>query len=283
MKKTLYTTIILGVAALSLGTQVMNTTTALASDEIEQTGSNEETTSSVDEGVGGDESIGGIFGNDSEFKMSENGVGTDTVKYVTDQGTQTGDDTETNEEVKTVPVTEENNVMWDKDIQNDYVKTIEYDGETNVRSGHLTDMVYSRSGDLSKLPQTPKVLKLTAILDQAKAFLDDKYSQNYKDIDELNAYFAKFDQEYATVESYADNGEPVVIPTKQVTKHTSNNNLKSFITKKQTTLYTAAGKVVKHRSLANNTAWSVMEVTTINGQKMYRVSDSEWVVANDVQ
>jgi len=283
MKKTLYTTIILGVAALSLGTQVMNTTTALASDEIEQTGSNEETTSSVDESVGGYESIGDIISNDSEFKMSENGVGTDTVKYVTDQGTQTGADTETSEEIKTVPVTEENNGTWDKDIQNDYVKTIEYDGETNVRSGHLTDMVYSRGGDLSKLPQTPKVLKLIAILDQAKAFLDDKYSQNYKDIDELNAYFAKFDQEYATVESYADNGEPVVIPTKHVTKHTSNNNLKSFITKKQTTLYTAAGKVVKHRSLANNTVWSVMEVTTINGQKMYRVSTSEWVFASDVQ
>jgi len=82
MKKTLYTTIILGVAALSLGTQVMNTTTALASDEIEQTGSNEETTSSVDESVGGYESIGDIISNDSEFKMSENGVGTDTVSVL---------------------------------------------------------------------------------------------------------------------------------------------------------------------------------------------------------
>jgi len=55
-------------------------------------------------------------------------------------------------------VTEENNGMWDKDIQNDYVKTIEYDGETNVRSGHLTDMVYSRSGDLSNCHRLQKFL-----------------------------------------------------------------------------------------------------------------------------
>jgi len=48
-------------------------------------------------------------------------------------------------------------------------------------------------------------------------------------------------------------------------------------------LYTAEGKAIKNRALANDTTWFSDRSATINGEKMYRVATNEWVKASDIK
>lgn len=48
-------------------------------------------------------------------------------------------------------------------------------------------------------------------------------------------------------------------------------------------LYTVRGKAVNNRGLGANSSWLTDKATTINGEKMYRVSTNEWVKASDIK
>lgn len=58
-----------------------------------------------------------------------------------------------------------------------------------------------------------------------------------------------------------------------------NENVK---TDKLTKLYDSTGKTITNRALGAKTDWYTDSSATINGQKMYRVSTNEWVLASEV-
>lgn len=332
MKKT----IMLSAAAIALGVQMVHTVTVNA-DELpaEQTKAKDETPANVDaeadskapeQEVTGDTVNEDLDGSEQETVADVNGSNDNPEKNPDDTTTtdKNDEDKSTQEEtdvdsIKEYPVDDqgrpydpETGRLIDTNGKKDHGWTdrSQLDADSVVRSGHLTDMVYGMWGDVASRPQTPKTEKLIEKIKAAAKFLQPEFGLHYSSRDELEAYFANFDKEMATIETYNDDGTPVepVVPEEPVkpvddTKKTSSSSSHSsnhssvvivendttesvdltVTTIRQASLVTKDGKRVINRELVNDSAWHVEEKATINGQTMYRISENEWVSANDVK
>ncbi|WP_057879950.1 hypothetical protein [Companilactobacillus kimchiensis] len=164
--------------------------------------------------------------------------------------------------------------------------------------------IYSAGGDLEKAPQTSKVKKLLSLVKEAKFFMEFR-NYGYSNAAELTQYINDYHDVYARLNALGDDGNPISKPVKEsvndsvnivtpiksntTTKSNRHNSYKTVInnltitTIRRAQLFTEDGKLVNDRCLENNSTWQADKILTINGQKMYRITPTEWVKASDVQ
>lgn len=322
MKKDLYKSIILSVAVLGLGAQITNLTTVKA-DEV-AVESSEQAKGTVEnknsqESENPDKETKPEVSQDQQPTIIEKTEEAVPNKQVSDDKNALPlIDWETSEEKKldndqpeTVESSKVNSnettyktdvevpyVIHDKDVvldeKNNLISAHErYDGNTIVASAAYTGDVYHIYYDiLENNKDTAKNQKLKNLTEEAMSFLkEDTYG--YSNYSELVTYFIKFQAAYNKINSYNDDGTPVV---KNVTHHSSSSNHHTvtesnnitqvidltIITNKQATLFTEKGDQVTNRGLYNKTIWKADKVSIINNQLMYRISPTEWVAAGDV-
>lgn len=255
MKKSLYTSIVVGAVILGLGMQLNNQLTVHAETTIET------------EDVGNDVVVSDTTeeSENSQTDISEK----DDIKP---------DDIKSEEpevEIPTAPVKSDSGWTERNDLDSDSV----------VRTGQLTDDVYSKWGELAGRPQTAKTEKMLELVKQAADFLNPDNGLHYGSRAEVEDFFSKFYADYANLETYTDDGKLVV----KITHHSNGRRDiakaidLNIVTIKQARLFTRDGQEITDRNLSNNSSWHVDMIKIINGQKMYRVSDTEWVAIDDVK
>lgn len=184
--------------------------------------------------------------------------------------------------------------------------------EIDAISGDFTNEVYSNGGEWGWQEATPKNLKIRALVREAEYFMEFR-NHGYSNLAELNDYMTKYRELYNQFIAENDDGTPIVpVDDTKTTNHesdhtstpvtpvdeskTANHGSKTVIegnnsetidltitTIRQATLYTENGDVVGNRALVKDSTWRVDKVAMINGQKMYRVTPTEWVSAKDVK
>lgn len=170
-------------------------------------------------------------------------------------------------------------------------------------SGNYTGDIYSVTNDINRENPNKKEQMLLALENEGAFFMKFE-NHGYSNLADLETYMKNYKLEYANIiNNYNDDGtiktpvienQPVTVPTKTTHIHSSTTTKATttvsedilnmtVTTIRQANLYTKDGKTVGNRGLVNNSTWRVKEIATINGQKMYRVSDNEWVADNDVK
>lgn len=301
MKKSLYVSIALGIAALSVGT--LNNTTVKADEvTVEENASVEQTTKDVQETNGQEP------GNDGTT-LNINGDG----QKVSDVDSEANDDVtqKPSKDVKIEEPSKEDNQDLKKTVdagdaqeeteepakENTWNASDDLDDESRLVSSGYTAELWSRWGSIKYgRSQTSKNLKLTSMLEAGIDFIkiqDPKTGRiNYHNRQVLDDFIAGFEAEYAKAVALDEYDYGNVIP---VTHHSNHSNFNSIPAKttdtvdlnittiKQARLYNEDGKVVKSREAAKKSSWHADKFKMINGQKMYRISENEWISADDVE
>ncbi|CAJ1182535.1 hypothetical protein [Companilactobacillus nantensis] len=175
----------------------------------------------------------------------------------------------------------------------------EIDGIRNT-SSDFTGIVYGVIGDEEPTNKKEKMLKA---LKREGAFFMEYRNHGYSNLEELEMYVDAFKSKLKEIQSLNDDGTPVVktpvIETTPITgtttfsHHHSSSTTQSnaqtndklplvVVAIRQAKLYSADGTEVTDRGLSDASVWMVDKVSTINGQKMYRISANEWVAESDV-
>lgn len=166
-------------------------------------------------------------------------------------------------------------------------------------SGEFTGIVYG----INPGKEISKKEKLLASLKREGAFFMQYRNYGYSTFDELNTYIDAFNAKLSEIKALNDDGTPVVktpviettpiTGTTTVSHHHSSSTTQSHaqaneklplvvVAIRQAKLYSADGTEVTDRGLSDASVWMVDKVSTINGQKMYRISANEWVAESDV-
>lgn len=170
-------------------------------------------------------------------------------------------------------------------------------------SESFTGEVYSIYGDFGNLNNSSRKYQLLAALLKEGSFFMEFRNHGYSNTEELVKYRTAFKTKHDEIMALNDDGTPVVktpvvettpiTGTTTVSHHHSSSTTQSnaqtndklplvVVAIRQAKLYSADGTEVTDRGLSDASVWMVDKVSTINGQKMYRISADEWVAASDV-
>lgn len=313
-KKSFYRSIFLSAVLLALGIQITNTTEAKADSEVTAVASTE--TSQVPvvtvEPTGGKQESADFSDSDTQ---TESFVPQETPEEKNIDGNQgdtfestnkNGNDKELVTDVMIPHIKHDAKQVQIVDADGNLTGTVPaheiYDGNTVQAASGYTDDIYSiRYGVLNVENPTPKVAKLILLTEQAMTYLKPE-NYGYANILELNDYFQKYQNLYDTINAYDDNGEPIK-PVAPASHHSSSNqtlidsiselnnkgskNMEevnmTVTANKKATLYTEKGDAVTNRGVQEDSTWHVDKIATINGKKMYRITDTEWIADEDVK
>ena len=302
MKKSLYVSIALGVAALSLGVQVSHVNTVWAAETTNEENVKTSTDTSKEEKTSQEQPAVTEVTDNNESEETTDLTKIDNPETVTEpkaDDIKSDEPTESTEPTEPVtPVEPETNKTW--------IHSDDLDEESrNVASG-FTEQLWSKWGNIKyNLPKTPKNDKLIDMLNAAIDFVkiqDDSGNILYRDRAQLDDFITNFNAAFDLESSYGDDDQPVkpvkpvkpVEPAKPVVVNHSSSSRKittesvnvvdmTVTTIKQVLLYNENGKAVSNRGLSKNSLWHVTKSKMINNQKMYYISNDEWVAAADVQ
>lgn len=157
-------------------------------------------------------------------------------------------------------------------------------------AGNYTGTIYSATNGFDANNPVNKKQEMLVALQNEGAFFMKTENHGYDSLEDLETYIKNYQIAYENIISkYNDDG--TLRQTGSSNNHNSVNiessnseNLELTVTTiKQATLYTLEGEVVGNRALIKDSTWRVDKVAMINGQKMYRVTPTEWVSAKDVR
>lgn len=143
---------------------------------------------------------------------------------------------------------------------------------------------------------------LIRALGREGAFYMQGRNHGYDTMEDLNKYVDDFMDLLGKINAYDDNGEPIK-PVAPASHHSSSNqtlidliselndkgskNMEevnmTVTANKKATLYTEKGDTVTNRGVQEDSTWHADKIATINGKKMYRITDTEWIADEDVK
>ena len=291
MKKSLYVSIALGVMALSLGVQISHANTVWAAETTNEENVKTPIDTSKEETTSQEQPAVTEVTDNNESEETTDLTEIDNPETVTEP--KVGDIKSDEPTEPVTPVETETNKAW--------THSDDLDEESrNIASG-FTEQLWSKWGNIKyNLPKTPKNDKLIDMLNAAIDFVkiqDDSGNILYRDRAQLDEFITNFNAAFDLESSYGDDDQPIkpVEPAKPVVvNHHSSSTRKittesvnvvdmTITTIKQALLYNENGKAVSNRGLSKNSSWHVTKSKIINNQKMYYISNDEWVAAADVQ